>query len=252
MTDLVRTLNERGGERLREWISAARAGGTSDPPTWLLTSTEHSAEFQPDIAVAREPSGRPFNDRLEFGLYLAQLFADVPKTVISRQHNLWNWLSLYYIDQLAPSQANGARKLFEFDVYLLDSVFSFRKYYRHAVRTSWLVAAEHGQSGRVLLVPAGRTAAGVGVLAHRGEIIEQMAARQWTLGSRSIIQAAEKMYIDVAAGKPKRGAGGAGKGSPRRLAAVIQQLELTYDLRDCSAEQFLSLLPKEFDRWKLL
>jgi hypothetical protein len=36
----------------------------------------------------------------------------------------------------------------------------------------------------------------------------------------------------------------------RRLVAVIQQFDLTYDLYAMTADQILTLLPPEFDRWR--
>ena len=59
------------------------------------------------------------------------------------------------------------------------------------------------------------------------------------------------LYIDPKTGKPKKGSGGAGAGSPRRLtAAYLNQIDLTVDYRGMSAEQVLSILPKEFDKFR--
>ena len=62
-------------------------------------------------------------------------------------------------------------------------------------------------------------------------------------------QLIRKMYFDKDAQKPRRGAGGKGGGSARRLASVARQLELTYDLQDCPPARFLALLPREFKTW---
>ena len=58
-------------------------------------------------------------------------------------------------------------------------------------------------------------------------------------------------YVDPKTGKAKKGSGGAGPGSPRRLtAAYLNQIDLTVDYRGMSAEQVLRILPREFDKFK--
>jgi hypothetical protein len=65
-----------------------------------------------------------------------------------------------------------------------------------------------------------------------------------------MIAGAYGLYFDGRSGRPRWGAATKGEGSARRFALVIQQLELTFDTRACNTEQFLQLLPKEFDLWK--
>lgn len=250
MTDTIRILTASGTQHFIAWLEAVRLGNKHAPPNLLLTDPASSEPLDIEMVIGRQELGRPFVSRYEFGAWLVQKLKLLPKTEISRNAGLWNWLALYFIDQLAPPAADSSRKLYDNDVYALEPQFNFRGYYRHAIRTAWLAVHEHGINSRVLLIPAGRTQAGVGILAHRGEIIEQLAARQWVLGSTTVIGAANRLYMDPAEGRPRRGAAGSGKGSPRRLAAILQQLELTYDLRDCSVEQVIELLSTEFDRWK--
>jgi hypothetical protein len=65
-----------------------------------------------------------------------------------------------------------------------------------------------------------------------------------------LVGAARRLYTDKFTGRPTRGAGAKGSGSPRRLALIANQLALTYDIRDMPTENFLKLLPEEFAaRW---
>ena len=133
---------------------------------------------------------------------------------------------------------------------MLPSQYFFRDYYRHLVRTPWMTVADHGEFAKILLIPA---SAGKGnALSVRGEIIEQMASRQAILRSRRVIEAVYRMYWDAAAGKPKKGTAGKkdSAGPPRRLALVLRQFDLTYDLDAAPPPQIVELLPKEFGRWK--
>lgn len=250
MTDMVRTLNKDGMSRYLSWLETTKNGAKEAPPNEILLDPQYSEILNSSVYVDRQPEDSSFNSRLDFGLYLKDKLSAFDKTEISRLAGVWNWLSLYYIDQLAPPAADNSRTILNLEVYFLEAGFNFRTYYRHAVRTPWLAAYEHGLESRVLLVPAGKPRSGVGILAHLGEIFEQLASRQWTFGNTTIIQCAGRLYLDPETNKPGKGTGGSGAGSPRRLAEVINQLELTYDLNACSVEQFMGLLPKDFDRWK--
>jgi hypothetical protein len=61
---------------------------------------------------------------------------------------------------------------------------------------------------------------------------------------------ATKLYLDESTGERKKGAGGKGLGSPRRLAAVLDQFDVTWDLYAMSVKEFWTVLPKEFDKFR--
>lgn len=238
MTDHVRKLNSDGIEAFRVYLQRLRAGAKEPPPSWLLTDSATSVAITPNI----ETEHKSFASRFEFGEYLSTTLEPLGRRSISHHHGLWTWLSLYFFDELCPAQQDGARKVLEDAVYIVPAVYNHQRYYRHIARTSWLSVSDHGENAKVLLSGAER--------GSRSEIFEQIASRQGMLGNQTIVAGAFELYFDKSKGKSKRGAGGKGAGSPRRLAAIVQQLELTYDLAACTASQLLELLPKEFDRFK--
>ena len=65
----------------------------------------------------------------------------------------------------------------------------------------------------------------------------------WNAASRTL-------YFDPATGSFKRGAGTKTRGAPRRLADLLNLLDLTYYLYGMTADESLALLPKEFDRFR--
>lgn len=235
--DSVRVLNEAGLSGFEQYLATARNGDMADAPLQLLTDGATSEPFYPEVQV--EP--REFDNAYEFGVYLNGVFAACDTRDLSRNHGLWSWLALYFFDALVPPSSARKRKVLENAAYALGPTFVFRRYYRHLVRTPWEAVRIHGELAKVLLITSGR--------GSRSEISEQIGAYQDLFGSRQVIAIAHRLYFDSAEQRPLRGAGGKGPGSPRRLAAVINQLGLTYDLDACPVEDFLALLPDEFARW---
>jgi hypothetical protein len=89
-----------------------------------------------------------------------------------------------------------------------------------------------------------------GPIYKQGDIVEQLASRQELITNKSLIGVATVLYYDSTSGRAKRGAGGKGLGSPRRLADIIDQFNLTWDLYTMTLEEILELLPDEFDKFK--
>ncbi len=236
MTDFVRVLNEAGIGLFREYLQRARNGSAESPPGELLFDERYSEEASINVKVVNEG----FANRYDFGVYLATILTPFDRRKISRNHALWNWLALYFFDVICKPSADGRRTLLREELYVLDKNFDYQRYYKHLVRTPWLAVLDHGESAKVLFL----TTRGV-----RSDIEETLVASQQVLGNPTIIEAAYKLYFDPASQKPKRGAAGKSAGSPRRLTAVIQQLALTYDIQVCSSDQFVSMLPVEFNRF---
>lgn len=233
----IRTLNPEGLAKFLEYLAALRDNSKLAPPTAILDDGLYSDPFEPEVQIEMQD----FANTHELGMYLNQVFANCEDRLISRNHALWSWLALYYFDQLCKADVQGKRKPLEDAVYVLEQRFSFRRYYRHAVRTGWLAVKEHGEQAKVLLLTSGR--------GTRTDIGEQLGAYQHLFANKTIIGSAYAMYFDQRVQKPKRGAGGKGAGSARRLANIARQLELTYDLQDCPLTKFLALLPREFKAW---
>lgn len=236
----VRVLNLEGLAKFMEYLAELRAAPSKAPPFELLTDGRYSDPFDPPVTIEQ----RSLNSAYEIGVYMIEVFKDCEDRLISRNHGLWSWIALFFFDQLCKPDDSGNRKPLEDAVYVLEERFSFRRYYRHGIRTPWMAVREHGEQAKVLLLTAGK--------GTRTDINEQLGAHQHLFANKTIIASAYSMYFDVAHQKPRRGAGGKGGGSARRLARIASQLELTYDLQECTPSKFLSLLPKEFKTWVTL
>jgi hypothetical protein len=71
------------------------------------------------------------------------------------------------------------------------------------------------------------------------------------ISNTRLIETVDRLYYSESSGGPKRGAATRTRaGNLRRLIAVIQQFDLTFDLYAMPSERILHLLPSEFDRWR--
>jgi hypothetical protein len=116
-----------------------------------------------------------------------------------------------------------------------------RTRYRHLVRTAWSLVRVHGNAAHFILT---------GPLHVHGEAAEQLGAYQDVITCKPLIAAIASLAWDVERARLKRGFGGSGPGSARRVHVVASQFRLTYDLDSMRPEQILTLLPREFDRFR--
>lgn len=234
----VRVLNEEGVRHFQEFLAAARSGSTELAPTEILTDGRYSEQFPTEIVLTNQE----FPDAFALGEYLTTAFSVCGARDISRNHALWSWLALFFFETICPASNEGRRKVLEDAVYVLGPTYIFNRYYRHAVRTPWQAVRVHGSIAKILLLTSGR--------GTRTEFAEQLGAYADIFGCTNVITAAYRLWFDEETQRPKKGSSGKGPGSPRRLATVVRQLQLTYDLSDCPLPDFLNLLPTEFDKWK--
>lgn len=238
MSDRIRTLTDAGIEQFTQYLDALRADKKSLPPYHLLYDPTTSAPYEAEVLIYSVS----FANRFEFGEYLCGVLANLDRRKISHNHALWTWLALYYFDLICPASSNGFRSPHQNAFYILEKRFNHQRYYKHLVRTAWLSVLTHGSMAKILLLASSPD--------KISEICDRLTSVQGIFGTPTVIAGAYSLYFDTTTQKPKRGTGGKDRGSPRRLMSVTQQLDLTYDLMDCTADQYISLLPKEFDRFR--
>jgi hypothetical protein len=210
---IVRRLTEAGIARFTEFLKRVSDGEVLDPPVHLLYDNDASEALLGTAEV--EPV--VLDTKLMAAKYLRRQLDSLDRSEVDNNVGLWTWLSLYFFDQVCPATVGGRRDPGE------------------------LVRREFA---RVFLY---------GPLPEHGDFSEQLASRMQIITNRALIEAVDRLYFDRTAngvGRPKRGALTRSRpGNLRRLVAVIQQFDLTYDLYAMSADEIIRLLPKEFRRW---
>jgi hypothetical protein len=235
VNETVRRLNDHGLREFSAWIQSLREGGKALIPSGLLTDPISSEPIGFDATAVQ----KNFGSRYELGAALVATLTSAEEQAVSRDIGLWSWLALYYFDLLAPADAGGHRNPRMTYTYILSG--DFRHHTRHAIRTTWQLVSLYGERSRFMLSKEP---------SQRGEIIEQLAARQELFSCPAVIEAASELYQEPDSGSFKRGAAGRGRGSVSRLIKVLQQFQLTYDLFSMSGGELSGLLPAEFDRFK--
>lgn len=120
---------------------------------------------------------------------------------------------------------------------------NYIRYYRHKVLGTYRIYDKHRDQPDEAMAILGSSPS------THGEIVEQIASRQELITNPGIVKLLTYLYWDVE--KQSLKAGYSSKsGSPRRLAALLAQLDMTYDLQSVHMNELIKLLPKEFNKHK--
>lgn len=230
----LRKLNEEGTSEFRNYLDGIRHGIDSGPPIALLTNPDTSDEIDIEVLL----SNKRFATRFDLGVYLVEKLNVLNQTEISHDTGIWSWLGLFYFEQLAPV-SGGKRRLAENYSYILSP--DYKHHPRHSVRTTYVFVRDFGPTVQFMFSKA---------LHERGEIVEQLAARQEFASCKGVIECAHDLYSDPHRKTFKRGAASKGKGSIRRFITVLGQFNLTYDIGSLSSQTLMAMLPGEFDRFR--
>jgi hypothetical protein len=185
---------------------------------------------------------RPVENRLELAEILHKsITSNIKLKKLQSDQGLWSWLAAAWMPALFENSPKSA-KIGEQARWILD--LQKTRYYRHLLAGPYFIYNHHLPNPKKALSILGGSAI------VPGELVGQIAASSdiaFSVGA----EVATILYVDPKTGKAKKGSGGAGPGSPRRLtAAYLNQIDLTVDYRGMSAEQVLRILPKEFDKFK--
>jgi len=235
---MLRRLNQIGVARLGEFLDAVARDSSLPAPRHLLIDSETSE----DIGVEVEIEDRPFANRFDIAHYLFNALSSAGLDDIEGDRGLWAWLALFFFEQLCPPDKHGRRKPGE-RARWIPAIGGFRKYYRHLLVGPFRIHKAHRDD------PARAMALLCTPLSQPGDIVEQLASRQELVTNNAVMGTATKLYIDPETNTPKRGAAGRSRGSVRRLAEVLNQFDITWDLYAMSADDLLVMLPHEFDRF---
>ncbi|MEZ6081630.1 MAG: hypothetical protein R3C56_39960 [Pirellulaceae bacterium] len=207
-------------------------------PEQLLTGTYLTEVVAPPIML----DSPNFRDRMEFGSWLFKLAQENEWEVPRRDRGFWSWLTLFFFEQVCPSDAGGVRKVREHAWYI-PAFDDSRRHYRHILYGSFEVYYQfrHDPTAAGLLLSIDLTTV--------GQFWFQLVSRQELITNPSVVGAATQLYLDQASGKAKRGATSQGPGGIFRFVKVMNQFDRVWDLRLRGVAGILELLPREFEKF---
>ncbi|MYM63838.1 hypothetical protein [Pseudomaricurvus sp. HS19] len=232
----VRKLNDYGVSEFSGFIEKSRSGVSQNIPSYLLEDERSSDPL--DVTLNLESI--KFNSRYDMGVYLNNVLSGVEVRRFVSDPGFWSWLALFWFDQLCPVGKGNIRSPSKEYNYILSKNYNHRP--RHALYMTWQLVDRYGEDAKFLLCKDPST---------RGELTEQMMARQEFLTSEGVIRLASFLYFDNSTGMFKKGS--AARKSPgcvSRYVNWLQQLQITYDLFSISKDDLEKLLPSEFDRFR--
>lgn len=233
---IVRKLNDQGLHNFGQFIIHLRDGNEANNPTYLLTDPLFSEPVVPEVNVDAD---RKFASRYEMGQHLVARTSNVNLQPLMGDRGFWSWFALLWFDQLCPTRKSQRNPSQEYN-YILSKRYNHRP--RHAIYMTWQLVNLYGDAARFMLCKPMDT---------RGEITEQLMARQDILSSEGAMKLASSLYFDPEEGNFKRGAAARkSAGCVTRYIAWLQQLQLTFDLYSISADDLAAMLPREFDRFR--
>ena len=234
----ARKFTEQGLARFGEFVDLARANlkaglGVEQVPSDLLSDTALSEATEWELP----PDDPSFDTKFAIGQFVSGIVPDADYEHARTDGGFWSWLAARYFDQITA----GRKKIKERRAYLAD--LSFQSFYRHLLLGPYYLyftARDEPSRVRVLLYDEPTT---------MNEVMVQFGSYQTLMQNKELQNVIQRLYFDETRQRIKRGAGGKGAGTPRRLMDFLRQIELNYDLGSITADQFWAMLPREFGRF---
>ena len=236
---ILRKLNNSGLDRMNHFLDSLITDAPLDYPAEVLSEDEFSEALEVEVEV----EDREFVDREEVGSYLVGLFANSGLEGVERDQGLWVWLSLFYFHQLCPKGKDGrfspgARARW------IPAFSDYKRYYRHLLFGPYKIYLAYQEDPSPVR----------GLLCNHpsspGDFTEQLASRQELVTNKAVMEVSRDLYVDSETNQPKRGARGSKPGSVRRLAMVLGQFDMTWDLYSMESNSIQEMLPEEFARFR--
>lgn len=247
----LRELNDEGIQYFDNFLVALHRGENLSAPVEILTDERYSCRIgKHEVSMEK----KKFENKLELVTEIERLFKEGGVESPERSRGLFAWLSLFYFESVCKKDRNGdldIEKGKDFRLYYIPDVKAWNRYYRHKILGPYKIYKIHQD-----YIEDAKAIFGSSPDTH-SELMEQIASRQEIITNRSVVRLLTELYWDGEKQALKKGHASknvpgkkSGGGSVRRLATVIGQLNLTYDLVSIGFSELYSLLPKEFNKFK--
>lgn len=235
----LRRMTPVGVSKFAEFLDLVEAEPVRPVPNNLLEDPECSEILGKPTEILK----KSFGTRYAVAEYLDEILGKAGVADVERDVGLWAWLTLLFFDELCLKNKSGGWEPRERSAYIPEPQ-NFQRYYRHLLLGPFLIFRAHRDA------PERAMALLCKPLPIIDDIVAQLASRQELVSNPAVVELATHLYFDSKSRTTKKGAGGKGGGSPRRLADILSQFDVTWDLYSMSIKEFWAVLPKEFERFR--
>ncbi len=234
----LRRFTSDGLNEFNNYLDLLEEDGALVPPMNILSDNKYSEDLNFEIEI----ENKAFATRYDVAEYFFEIFSGIGIQNLEKDIFIWSWCSLYFFEVLCPSDNEGFKFPRERSAYVPEPE-NYRRYYRHLLLGPFLIYRAHKDN----------PARALALLCKPPHIISdveaQIAAYQELVTNRAIVELATKLYYDPKSKTTKKGAASKGIGSARRLVAVLNQFDLTWDLYATTTIVLQKMLPKEFGKF---
>lgn len=235
----LRRFNEKGIAAVRELLPQIKTVDDLVRAEALATNDELAKPID-ELASLDLDETRVFSTTFAFCEYFHSLIKDHNPLAYRTDTHFWTWLAMVYVRQLVKVEIDGSAVIKEKGRLIFDS--AFRQSHRHLLASPYYVYHIYADDPNVCKAVLWNK------MPVRGDIQEYILSRQVIVQTPALMQTVTSLYFDEEAQDIKPGAGSKGPGTPRRYVVAVDQFGLTKDFyQKNDAEEFLRILPKEFD-----
>lgn len=245
ITSELRTLNREGLEVFRAWLDRAEANvpkrwTDESPPTSILTDDQYSRSVGFEGRLVQ----RRFEHKYDLGMDVYRALGPVNVNKLVAMNGVWAWLSLFFYESTFP-QKNGRWFTGERSRHLVQTIQGRKQdqSHRHLVKSAVTNVLRFDRYAAVLM----------GDASGQSKMEEQVMSRRVDpplAHHKEFVKALYTLYWDADNDDLKSGARSDGPGSVMHMIDLLTQFDMTYDISSLEADDFLQLLPHDFDKFR--
>src|SRR5581483_8932842 len=239
----VRTFTNEGLDIFRAWLDRAektvpKRWTSEPPPTDILFDNRYSRPLGFPGALVQ----RPFTRKYDLGMEVCRALGRENIERLLNIPNVWPWLSLYFHESTFPRDKTGRWFTGERSRHVIQTIYGRKQdqSHRHLVKSAVTNVYRFDQYAVVLM----------GSEIGQSKIEEQVMSRrvdQPLAYHKEFVKTLYRLYWDAEADDLKAGARGEGPGSIMHMIDLLTQFDLTFDISSLQVEDFIRLLPRDFD-----
>jgi hypothetical protein len=245
ITSELRAFTKAGLEFFSSWLDRAennvpKRRTLEAPPTEILRDDHYSRP----VGFGGPLLQRRFERKYDLGMEVCRALGRENADKIINMPNVWAWLSLFFHETVFPQDKEGRWFTGERSRHLIQTIQGRKQdqSHRHLVKSAVTNVLRSGEYAVVLM----------GTEIGQSKIEEQVMSRrvdQPLAHHREFVKTLYRLYWDGEADDLKSGARSEGPGSIMHITDLLTQFDLTFDISSLEVDDFMRLLPKDFDRF---